>query len=89
MNLLSNRPGLVYEPDSIFYKGTKVISEDILYLNNLLNKTRDLTLDYNPILEQASGGLLISKSPEIFAFIGFLFGLFSLPIIILIRNMKK
>jgi capsular polysaccharide biosynthesis protein len=89
INYFSNPLVLVYEPDRIFYKGTKVISEDILYLNNLLNKTRNLTLDYNPILEQASDAVLISKSPEIFAFIAFFFGLFLSSIIILIRNIKK
>jgi capsular polysaccharide biosynthesis protein len=89
INYFSNPPGLVYEPDRIFYKGTKVISEDILYLNNLLNKTRNLTLDYNPILEQASDAVLISASPEIFAFIAFFFGLFLSSIIILIRNIKN
>ena len=34
------------------------------YLNKLLNETKNLTLDYNPILEQASSRSLITKSPK-------------------------
>ena len=52
------------------------------YLNKLLNETKNLTLDYNPILEQASSGSLIAKSLIIYATIALLFGsFFSLMII--------
>jgi LPS O-antigen subunit length determinant protein (WzzB/FepE family) len=77
------------ELNTLFYKGSIVLSEEIFYLNKMLSKTKDLTLDYNPILEQASYAVLISASPEIFAFIAFFFGLFLSSIIILIRNIKN
>jgi LPS O-antigen subunit length determinant protein (WzzB/FepE family) len=77
------------ELNTLFYKGSIVLSQEIFYLNKILSKTKDLTLDYNPILEQASYAVLISASPEIFAFIAFFFGLFLSSIIILIRNIKN
>ena len=55
---------VVNEPDALFYKGTKVLTQQITYLNKLLNETKNLTLDYNPILEQASSRSLITKSPK-------------------------
>jgi hypothetical protein len=45
---------VINEPNALFYKGTKVLTQQITYLNKLLNETKNLTLDYNPILEQAS-----------------------------------
>ena len=80
---------VVNEPLELFYKGTIVLSKKISYLTNLLNKTKDLTLDYDPVLEQASVAELISISPTTFAFIAFFLGLFLSSIIILIRNIKK
>lgn len=50
---------VVNEPDELFYKGTKVLSQQLIYLNKLLNENKNLRLDYDPILEQASGGSLI------------------------------
>ena len=67
---------VVNEPDALFYKGAKVITQQITYLNKLLNESKNLTLDYNPILEQASSGSLITKSPIIYAAIALLVGLF-------------
>jgi hypothetical protein len=60
---------VVNEPNALFYKGTKVLTQQITYLNKLLNETKNLTLDYNPILEKASSGSLITKSPIIYAVI--------------------
>jgi hypothetical protein len=77
---------VVNEPDALFYKGTKVLTQQITYLNKLLNETKNLTLDYNPILEQASSGLLITKSPIIYAAIAFLLGLFFTMMIVFTRS---
>jgi len=77
---------VVNEPDELFYKGTKVLTQQINYLNKLLNEVKNLTLDYNPILEQASSEMLISKSPIIYASIASLLGLFFSLIIVFIRS---
>ena len=81
--------GAVNEPDALFYKGSKVLTQQITYLNKLLNETKNLTLDYNPILEQASSGSLITKSPIIYAVIALLLGFFFSFLFILFRNFLK
>jgi LPS O-antigen subunit length determinant protein (WzzB/FepE family) len=80
---------VVNEPDALFYKGTKVLTQQITYLNKLLNETKNLTLDYNPILEQASSPELITKSPIIYAAIALLLGLFFSLMIVLIRSLLR
>jgi hypothetical protein len=42
------------------------------YLTKLISETKDLTLDYNPILEQALRVHLITKSPKIYVAFAFL-----------------
>jgi LPS O-antigen subunit length determinant protein (WzzB/FepE family) len=77
---------VVNEPNALFYKGTKVLTKKITYLNKLLNENKNLKLDYNPILQHASSGSLITKSPKIYAAIALLGGLFFSLIIVLIRS---
>jgi LPS O-antigen subunit length determinant protein (WzzB/FepE family) len=77
---------VVNEPKALFYKGTKVLSQKLIYLNKLLSETKNLTLDYNPILEQSSSGSLITKSPIIYAAIALLLGLFFSLMIVSIRS---
>jgi hypothetical protein len=76
----------VVNPDALFYKGTKVLTQQITYLNKLLNETKNLTLDYNPILEQASPSTLISKTPNFFIVIALAFGLFLSFIAVFLRS---
>jgi LPS O-antigen subunit length determinant protein (WzzB/FepE family) len=64
------------EKNVLFYQGTTVLSLKIIYLTELLNKTKNLTFNYSPILEQASKELLISKYPEIYIVIALLIGFF-------------
>jgi LPS O-antigen subunit length determinant protein (WzzB/FepE family) len=73
--------------DGLYYKGTKVITQQIIYLNKLLNEVENLTLDYDLILEQASSETLIIKSPTTYALITFLFGLFFSLMIALTRSL--
>lgn len=42
---------VVNEPEALFYKGTKILSQQSIYLNRLLNQTKNLTSDFNPIME--------------------------------------
>ena len=81
--------GLINEPEALFYKGTKVLSQQLIFFNNLLDETQNLKLDYNPILEQASSGSLITKSPIIYAAIALLLGLFFSLMIVFIRSIMR
>jgi hypothetical protein len=80
---------VVNEPTALFYKGTKVLSERLVHLNELLNKTKSITLGYNPILEKASNALLITRS--LFTILAFFFwtGFFFSIIIIFIKLLLK
>jgi hypothetical protein len=66
----------INEPEALFYKGTKVLSQNIFNLTKLLNHTKNLTLDYNPIFQQASVGLVIAKPVIFYSTIAFFLGLF-------------
>lgn len=69
-NIVSN------DTNVLFYQGTIVLSQKIIYLTDLLNKTKNLTFNYSPILEQASMEVVISKYPEIYIVIALLLGFF-------------
>ena len=75
------------EPDALFYKGTKVLSQQLIYLTKLLNDSNDLTLDYNLILEQASLPILVSKTIYFFMGITLAFGLFLSFIFVFLRSL--
>ena len=74
---------------SLFYKGTKVLSQQLVYLNHILNQTKEIKLDYNPILEKASFPSLVSKSSTIFTGIGFILGLLFSFIVIFLRHVLQ
>jgi LPS O-antigen subunit length determinant protein (WzzB/FepE family) len=80
--------GVINEPEALFYKGTKVLLQEIVFLNNLLNETENLTLDYNRILEKTSSEL-ITKSTSIFVSMGLVLGLFFSFIIIFVKKILK
>jgi hypothetical protein len=81
--------GVINEPEALFYKGTKVLSQQLIFLNNLYNETQNLKLDYNPILESTLSEPLIRRSPIIFLFIGLVLGLFFSLIIIFVKKLLK
>lgn len=76
---------VVNEPVALFYKGTKVLTQEIAYLEESLKNAMKFNLDYNLVLEKATTPSLISKPPIIFGTICLLIGIFSSLIIILFR----
>lgn len=74
------------QSETLFFNGTKVLTQQISNLNVLLNNTKSLTFDYNPILEEASEASIITKPVEKFILSGFLLGLFFSSIVILIKK---
>jgi len=77
---------VINEHEALFYKGTKVLSQRLNYLNKLLNETKNLTLDYDPILQSASSASLVVMSPKIYGTISFFLGLFFSLILVFIRR---
>jgi hypothetical protein len=64
---------VVNEPEALFYKGTKVLSQSIIIDKKLLQKLDNDQFNYNPILDKGIS-LEINKIPS-YAF--FLIGLFT------------
>jgi len=80
---------VVNEPIALFYKGSKVLSLQKSYLEKFLEEIDNFTLNYNPILEQASNPIILTKSPSIYMVIAFALGLFISFVVIFIRFIKQ
>jgi LPS O-antigen subunit length determinant protein (WzzB/FepE family) len=80
--LLSNNQERVNEPTSLFYKGSKALSHDIISLKKLSQKLENDQFNYNFIIEKASSPKLISVSRAFFFLIGIFIGLFFSIVII-------
>jgi hypothetical protein len=78
--------GVINEPEALFYKGAKVLSQELIFLNDLLDETQNLKLDYSPIIERTLSKPLITQSPKIFVFIGLVLGFFFSFIIIFLKK---
>jgi len=75
---------VVNEPDSLFYKGTFVLTEELVYLKNFLDNSDDYSLLYMPTIEKASIPIRVSQNKAFYSVVAFLVGLiFSVCIIIL------
>ena len=77
-------PSLAKESNALFYDGTKILSQKLIYLNELKNDASNLTLN-NLFIEKASFREQVSKSTSVFVVLGFILGLFISLSIIFIR----
>ena len=80
---------MINEPKELYYSGVKVIQNEIDNLNNTIMEAKKLKLDFNPVLDKASKPINISDSPLKFGILGFIVGLLSSLIYIIIRNVLK
>ena len=84
---LNNQNTVVNEPEGLFYKGAKVLSQKIFHLNKQLANLNADKFDYNPILDKASPPSLVSKKSSFFYIIsGLGFGFFLSLLILYFRN---
>ena len=78
----------IYQSSRLFYDGTIILSQKLIYLKELYNQAKQLKLDYDPILEKASPAYL-SQSPynkkKLIVIFGLL-GLFCSFIVIFIKS---
>jgi LPS O-antigen subunit length determinant protein (WzzB/FepE family) len=77
------------EPDTLFYKGTKVLSQQISQFKTILTKINISEIDYDLILDKASVPSSESKSHFLYALAGLVFGFFLSLIIIFLKNILK
>jgi LPS O-antigen subunit length determinant protein (WzzB/FepE family) len=84
----TNHQYQVTEPKALFYKGTKVISENLNYLNKRMIKLENDQFNYNIILQKA----LTLKNPTslpLYFVLGLILGSFLSLIIIYLKNILK
>ena len=78
----------IYQSSGLFYDGTIILSQKLIYLKELHNQAKQLKLDYDPILEKASPAYL-TQSPynkkKLIVIFGLL-GLFCSFIVIFIKS---
>lgn len=60
--------------NELFLRGSKVLTKQKLYLEKLLNETKNFTVNYNPIIDNPLDTIQISKSISFYLFIAFLIG---------------
>jgi len=79
---------IVTEPEALFYKGTKVLTENLNYLNIRLIKLENDQFNYNIILQNALTKKKSKNFPLYFVF-GLMLGLFLSLTIIYLKNILK
>jgi LPS O-antigen subunit length determinant protein (WzzB/FepE family) len=86
---LDNQAQVVNEPEALFYKGTKVLAQNIIYFKRLLQKLENDQFNYNPILDKASLPVLQNTSVNLFFVSGLFLGFLLSLVIIFLRNTLK
>lgn len=89
--LISNRVYIttVNEPESLFYKGVNVLTQEIINQEKLLKKLETEKFEYNPILDNSVTIYLNSNFNKSNFFIGSLFGFFLSSLIIFFKTLLK
>jgi LPS O-antigen subunit length determinant protein (WzzB/FepE family) len=86
---LDNQTQVVNEPEALFYKGTKVLRQNIIFLKRLLQKLENDQFNYNPILDKALLSVLQNTSPLLFLGFGLILGFLLSLVIVFLRNTLK
>ena len=80
---------MVNEPEDLFYKGTIVLTENIINDKKLLEKIENDQFDYSFILDKAMTLKVNTISLFVFFSIGLFIGFFLSCIIIFFKNILK
>lgn len=78
-----------YENNSLSDMNYKITQSQINRLEYFLNKVKDLSVDYDPILEKASSSYIVSKSPFIMALQSSLLGLIISFVTLIIKRISR
>ena len=77
---------MINEPEALFYKGTKVLSQDIIIHKKLLRKLENDQFNYNPILEKRTAFKINTMSSHFYFLTGLFIGFFLSCIIIFFKS---
>jgi LPS O-antigen subunit length determinant protein (WzzB/FepE family) len=84
-----NQNQVINEPEALFYKGTKVLSQDIIIHKKLLRKLENDQFNYNPILEKGIESKINTMSSHFYFLTGLFIGFFLSCIIIFFKSVLK
>jgi len=77
------------EPEALFYKGTKVLSQSIIIDQKLLQRLENDEFNYNPVLHKGITTKINTNSSYFYFLIGLFFGLFLSCLIIFFKSALK
>lgn len=75
--------------EDLFFKGTKLLNQEILNYKKLLAKLEDTKIIYNPIYSKASNIYYFSTPSYLYGIFGFFLGFFLSLIIIFFKNILR
>jgi LPS O-antigen subunit length determinant protein (WzzB/FepE family) len=84
-----NQQQVVNEPEALFYKGTIVLSENLISLNKKLIKLENDQFVFDVILQKPITFLDDSTNPRLYFALGVMLGLFLSLVIIYLKNILK
>ena len=71
-----NQNQVINEPLDLFYKGSKIIAQEIYYLKKLLIKLENEQFDYEFISEKPLNSLIDVRTGSLYFQLGLMLGLF-------------
>jgi LPS O-antigen subunit length determinant protein (WzzB/FepE family) len=89
LNLPDRQNQVVNEPEALFYKGAKVLTQSIIIDKKLLQKLENDQFNYNPILDKGTTLKINTIFPHLFFLVGLFIGFFLYLIIFFFRSTLK
>jgi LPS O-antigen subunit length determinant protein (WzzB/FepE family) len=86
---LNSQAQVVNEPEALFYKGSKVLSQNIIYFKRLIQRLENDQFNYNPILDKGITLKINTNSLYFYFATGLFIGFFLSFIIIFFKSALK
>ena len=86
---MTNSNQVINEPQDLFYKGSKIISQEIIYLKKLLTKLENEQFNFEIILDKSSNYSFNTTPNLLYFVIGLMIGLFLSLVIIFCKSILK
>lgn len=80
---------VLFEPEALYYKGTKVLNKQLLQLKNNLKELKNSTIDYNIVLDTAVDVFWINNNKKVYFLGGIFICLFWCFIIVFVKLIFK
>ena len=80
---------MVSEPEALFYKGSKVLTQSIIHFKQLSKKLENDQFNYNVILDKSSSPELKVLSTKLYFVLGLILGLLLSLVIVFLKNILK